>query len=37
MNRPHSTLGFLTPREFAQKEKNMLLENSNAQWHYNWG
>lgn len=23
MNRPHSTLGFLTPREFAQKEKNI--------------
>ena len=35
--RPHSTLGFLTPKEFAQKEETMLLENSNAQWHYNWG
>jgi putative transposase len=36
-NRPHSTLGFLTPKEFAQKEENMLLENSNAQWHDNRG
>jgi len=36
-NRPHSTLGFLTPKEFAQKEGTMLRENSNAQWHYNWG
>ena len=35
--RPHSTLGFLTPKEFAQKEENMLLENSNAKWHYNGG
>ncbi len=34
---PHSTLGFLTPEEFAQKEETMLLENSNEQWHYNWG
>jgi putative transposase len=36
-NRPHSTLGFLTPKEFAQKEETMLRENSNSQWHYNWG
>lgn len=36
-NRPHSTLGFLTPREFAQKEEDILLENSNSQWHYCWG
>lgn len=36
-NRPHSTLGFLTPKEFAQKEGTMLRENSNSQWHYNWG
>ena len=35
--RPHSTLGFLTPKEFAQKEETMLLENSNAQWQHNWG
>jgi len=36
-NRPHSTLGFLTPREFAQKEEDILLGNSNSQWHYCWG
>lgn len=35
--RPHITLGFLTPKEFAKKEETMLLENSNSQWHYNWG
>ena len=28
-NRPHSTLDFLTPKEFAQKE-DILLENSNS-------
>jgi hypothetical protein len=31
-NRPHSTMGFLTPKEFAQKEKEILLENSDALW-----
>jgi len=36
-NRPHSTLGFLTPKEFVQKEEDILLENSNPQWHYCWG
>jgi len=29
-NRPHSTLEFLTPKEFAQREENMLRRNSNA-------
>ena len=29
-NRPHSTLDFLTPKEFAQKEEDILLENSNS-------
>jgi putative transposase len=28
---PHSTLGFLIPKEFAQKAKTMLLENSDSQ------
>jgi hypothetical protein len=35
--RRHGTLEFLTPKEFAQKEETMLLENSNVQWHYNRG
>jgi hypothetical protein len=29
-NRPHSTLDFLTPKEFAQKEEDILLESSNS-------
>ena len=30
-------LPFLTPKEFAQKEEDVLLKNSNLKWHYCWG
>ncbi len=34
---PDLEVEFLTPKEFAQKEETMSPENSNSQWHYNWG
>ena len=35
--RPYSSLDFITPKEFAEKEEEVLLENSNLSWHYNRG
>lgn len=32
--RPHSSFGNLTPKEFAEEKKKVLLENSNLIWHY---
>lgn len=37
MERPHSSLGDLTPDEFMRLEKEKVLEYSNYDWHNKWG